>query len=210
MSIFIESIKNSPVDSNNFVIYTSVNNSCIIIDPGTEDCSELVEFIHRKNLIPEYVLLTHEHFDHIWGINKLKDLFQFKLVCSTDCAKKIVDKKKNMSVFYNQVGFESYPADIQFEDVYYNMEWNDIKIEFISTKGHTDASVCILIDNNLFTGDTIIKNSKTVTKLPGGSKSKLIESLSFLNKKFSGKQIKVHSGHGESFWFEEVKNIQLL
>ena len=58
--------------------------------------------------------------------------------------------------------------------------------------------------------DTIIKNSKTVTKLPGGSKSKLIESLSFLNKKFSGKQIKVHSGHGESFWFEEVKNIQLL
>ena len=114
-----------------------------------------------------------------------------------------------MSLFYNQIGFETYPADIYIEDTNYHLEWNDKKVEFISTKGHSDASICILIDNNLFTGDTIIKNSKTVIKLPGGSKSKLIESLYLLNNKFSEKHIRIHSGHGDSFWYEEVKNQKL-
>ena len=111
-----------------------------------------------------------------------------------------------MSLFYNQVGFETYPADIHIEDVNYQLIWNEEKIEFLPTKGHSDACICILIGNYLFTGDTIIKDSKTVTKLPGGSKIKLIETLSNLNSKFSNKQIFVHSGHGDSFWYDEIKN----
>lgn len=209
MSIFIERIPNKPIESNSFVIYTYANNSCIVIDPGTEDCNDLIEYLEGKRLIPEYIFLTHEHFDHIWGVNKLKETYNSKIVCSIDCSVRIIDSKKNMSLFYNQIGFETYPADIYIEDTNYHLEWNDKKVEFISTKGHSDASICILIDNNLFTGDTIIKNSKTVIKLPGGSKSKLIESLYLLNNKFSEKHIRIHSGHGDSFWYEEVKNQKL-
>ena len=186
-------------------MFTDTNQNCIIIDPGTEECVDLFEFIEIKKLHPEYIFLTHEHFDHIWGVNKLKETFNCKIVCSVDCSEKIIAKKKNMSVFYNQVGFETYPADIYIEHTDNQIDWQDKKVEFVSTKGHTDSSICILLDNNLFTGDTIIQNRKTVIKLPGGSKSKLIESLSVLNEKFKRKQILVHPGHGESFWYDKQK-----
>lgn len=203
MNILIERIPNKPVDSNSFVVYSDNNVSCIIIDPGTKDCNNLIEFINKEKLIPEYVILTHEHFDHIWGVDKLKDIYGVQLICSSDCASGIVNKKRNMSVFYNQVGFETYPPDILLEDIKYKLTWNNINFEFISTPGHTDASICLLIGDNLFTGDTIIKNTKTVIKLPGGNKVKLQESLLLLKTRFSNKVIMIHSGHGKSFRFNE-------
>jgi glyoxylase-like metal-dependent hydrolase (beta-lactamase superfamily II) len=115
-----------------------------------------------------------------------------------------------MSIFYNQIGFETCPADIQIEDIENCLEWNKHSIDFITTKGHSDASICIFINNNLFTGDTIIKSTKTVTKFPGGSKSKLLDSISILDNKFSDKKIMIHPGHGESFFYEEVKFQELI
>jgi hydroxyacylglutathione hydrolase len=210
MSFLVKRILNKPIDSNCFVVYSNKNETCLIIDPGTEDCTDLIEFIENNWLKPDYVLLTHEHFDHIWGVNRLKVIYDLKLICLRDCAVMIIDKKKNMSLFYNQIGFEICPADIFLEDIDYQLDWNGKKIEFIVTGGHTEASVCILIDNNLFTGDTIIRNTKTVIKLPGGSKNKLKDSYLLLNKKFLGKQIQIHSGHGESFWYDELKIQELI
>ena len=203
MGLFVKTILNKPVSSNCHILFQNINKNCIIIDPGTEDCIDLFDFIENRNLIPEFIFLTHEHFDHILGVKKLKETYNCKIVCSADCSEKIISKKKNMSVFYNQIGFEAYPADIFIENIGYQLDWNGKTIEFISTKGHTDSSICILVDDNLFTGDTIIKNQRTVIKLPGGSKLKLIESTTVLDKKFTGKRIRVYSGHGESFWFNK-------
>ena len=84
MSVFIERILNKPIDSNCFVIHALGKHSCIIIDPGTEDCEDLIRFLKSKYLIPEYIFLTHEHFDHIWGIKKLKETYSCKLICSQE------------------------------------------------------------------------------------------------------------------------------
>jgi len=208
MSISIKKIVNKPIDSNSYVLYTNKNKSCIVIDPGTEDCYELIGFLNDYNLTPEYIILTHEHFDHIWGVNKLKDTFNCKIVCSKYCSEKIIDKKKNMSVFYNQIGFETYHSDITVTNSS-KLKWNASSIQFLETPGHSDGCVCILIENSLFTGDTIIKNLKTVIKLPGGSNSKLKESLELIDNKFYGKQIMIYAGHGESFLYDE-KNKELV
>jgi len=210
VEILIERIPNKPIDSNSFIAYSQKSRNCIIIDPGTEDSSDIIDFINNKRLKPEFIFLTHEHFDHVWGINKLKDIYNPKIVCSKDCAAKIINKKKNMSVFYNQIGFETTSADIHIEDINNKLEWNGKNVEFIATKGHTDASVCIIIDNNLFTGDTIIRDIKTITKLPGGSKTKIMESISILKNKFFNKKIMIHSGHGESVWFDEIISQEII
>lgn len=206
MSLVIERISNRPIDSNCFIVYRSEQADCLIIDPGTYDCLELFQFIDDHNLRPEYIFLTHEHFDHIWGVNKLKDKYQCKIICSRDCADKIIDRKKNMSVFYDQIGFETYVADINIEDLNYTLNWSEFLIEFIDAKGHTDGSICILIGNNLFVGDTIILNTKTVTKFPSGNKNKLEKTFSLLKKRFLTRKLLIHSGHGESFWSDEVSN----
>jgi hydroxyacylglutathione hydrolase len=204
-NIIIKRVINRPVESNSYIVYNNNNNNCIVIDPGTEDCEELLKYFSLKHLIPSLIILTHEHFDHIWGINKLKDTYDCKILSSKFCSDKISDKKKNMSVFYDQVGFESYPADILIEDINYQIRWNRNKINFIMTSGHTNASICILVNNNLFTGDTIIQNTKTLTKFPSGSKASLVESLTFLNSKFLNRNILIFPGHGDSFLFDDLE-----
>jgi hydroxyacylglutathione hydrolase len=203
MEVFLKRIKNEPIDSNNFILYQPNTNKCIVIDPGTSDCKELLGFLYENSLEPQLIILTHEHFDHIWGVNKLKDTFDCKVVCSGLCSGKISDKKKNMSLFYDQIGFKSYPGDILVEDIKYVLEWNDVKIEFIAAKGHTDAGICLIISDMLFTGDTMILNHKTVTKFPGGSREDLSETLDLLFSGLTGRNLKVFPGHGEPFFFDK-------
>lgn len=201
--MIIQRLNNFPINSNCFVVYTSKSENCIVIDPGSENCNELLDFFELKHLKPQFLFLTHEHFDHIWGVNRLKELFNPDLICSETCSEAIINKKKNMSLFYNQIGFETLPADRSVESMGCQMNCNGLPIEFILTKGHSLGSICIRIGNNLFTGDTIIKNLKTVTKLPGGNDVELKESINLLNSKFKTLNPLVYPGHGDCFLFND-------
>jgi hydroxyacylglutathione hydrolase len=206
----VERIINKPIASNSFVIYENGNPFCIVIDPGTSDCLDLFHFLTTQNLVPEYIFLTHEHFDHIWGINKLKETYSCKIICSKKCGEKIVDRKKNMSVFFDQIGFQSYAADILIENINFSLMWHNMKFEFFVTKGHSDGSICIFFENNLFTGDTIIKDHKTVVKFPGGNKNDLLNSLDNLYSKFEDKTVYVYPGHNNCFYLNEIAIEQLI
>lgn len=199
MDILIKRITNKPVDSNCYVIWKSGNDKCIIVDPGSEDSSELIIFLNSNQLVPEYIILTHEHFDHIWGVNQLKDLFGTKIVCSSECAKNIIDAKKNLSLFFNQTGFEIYPVDLTIESIHNKLHWNNVTIEFIKTLGHSQGSISFYFNNKLFCGDLMIRGHKTVTKLPGGNKDQLEESMKYIFSKFNPSKTMVYSGHGDIF-----------
>jgi glyoxylase-like metal-dependent hydrolase (beta-lactamase superfamily II) len=203
MELLIEIIKNKPIDSNCFVFYNNSSSDCIIVDPGTEDCEELLAFLAQNNLDPKYILLTHEHFDHIWGVNKLLDLFTCKVVCSEKCLEYIADKKKNLSVFYNQTGFEIIPSNVNIV-LNNTLEFGGYTIQFKETLGHSLGSVSFWVNDMFFGGDVLIKDAKTVTKLPGGCKKQLIDTLNGLNELFSQRNMVVYPGHGEIFRFNEI------
>jgi hydroxyacylglutathione hydrolase len=203
MELLIEIIKNKPIDSNCFVLYNNSSCNCIIVDPGTEDCEDLLTFLGQKKIAPEYIILTHEHFDHIWGVNKLLELFDCEIVCSEKCLGNIMDKKKNLSIFYNQLGFEILSPNVRIvsNEV---LRLNNYTIQFKETLGHSLGSVSLWVNEILFSGDVLIKDTKTVTKLPGGSKKQLIDTLKGLNELFSQRSMVVYPGHGEIFRFNEI------
>ena len=80
--------------------------------------------------------------------------------------------------------------------------WNGVEIKTFNTPGHSDDSQCLIVDGMLFTGDTLIKNVRTVTKLKGGSVEKLEESVKFIAS-LKGNHLKVMPGHDEEFWLDE-------
>ncbi len=199
----IETIINFPVNSNCYVLYPEIGKNCIIIDPGTENCNELIEFLTKKSLTPTFVILTHEHFDHVWGVNKLSALFSANVICSVKCLNLIGDKKRNLSIFYDNKGFEVtlkrpviFSEEIKFE--------KEIILKLFETPGHSPGSISVLIGNDLFVGDLILIDNATVTKLPGGSKKQLKESIIKLHNLFQHKPIRVYPGHGKSFEFNDV------
>lgn len=204
MSFEVKRFINSPVTSNCFVIYRRGFQSCLIIDPGTRDCEDLLIFLKEMNLVPEIVILTHEHYDHIWGVNLLKETYNCMVKCSAKCSEKIVNKKKNMSVFHDQIGFETAPADIFTDNIKGAFLWNDISLKFLDTPGHTDCGISILVEDKLFVGDLIIDGHKTVTKLPTGNKTDVLNSVNKLLNDLLPSAIEVYSGHGNNFMLNEV------
>lgn len=195
----IKQIVNSPKSSNCFVLYDkAVGNNCIVIDPGSEDNSSLYLYLEQEKLLPEFIVLTHEHFDHCWGVNGLREAYpDVKLVCSKICSDAIQDKKKNYSVFNQQPGFELKKADVVLDDINWLLHWNGFEIRFVPAQGHSAAGIMFFIDIFVFTGDTLIKDIKTVTKLKTASKEKLKDSLLMLENE-KGKNLIVCPGHGET------------
>lgn len=203
----IHQIINTPVPSNCYMLYDkAVGRECIVVDPGSENNSHIYQYLEKEQLIPGYTILTHEHFDHCWGVNDFRDKYpKVKLVCSRICSDAIQSGKKNYSVFHQQPGFEIKPADIILDDIGWQLAWNGKEIKFYPAQGHSAAGIVFFIGNYVFTGDTLIKDIKTVTKLKTASKEKLKETLSMLEAE-KGKGLVVCPGHGEMF---ELDNYDL-
>lgn len=205
MMFEIHKIVNYPISSNCFIVY-SENKECIIIDPGSENCSEIKQFIDVNNLKPVYFIITHEHFDHIWGLNDLRKTYEnSKLISNFLSSEYIQNKKQNLSIFYNGIGFEIDKSDIIVNNLIEVIEWNNMEIHFIQTPGHSKGSICIYLErlNTLFTGDTIIYGEKIVTKLKGGDIVELNNSMDILKSLFFKKNPLLLPGHGVSISFDE-------
>ena len=206
MSVIVERIINKPIDSNCYVIYESNLGSCIVVDPGTKDCNDLIKFLEQNSLSPTYVIITHEHFDHIWGVGLLREKYNCKLICSVECNMKISNPKLNLSIFYDQIGFNVESAEILIEDNKKCLSLNKNEVFFLKTPGHSEGSISFFIGDKLFCGDMMIKHLNTVTKLPGGNKEHLKESLNWIYLNFDEMDTVVYAGHGDVFILNEFKS----
>ena len=100
MALELLRIENEPVNSNCFILFDKVVGlRCVVVDPGSENCAVIDMVLEKNKLIPEYIILTHEHFDHIWGCNYLVNKYSTRIICSKQCAFAIRDAKRNHSLF---------------------------------------------------------------------------------------------------------------
>lgn len=199
---------NHPIDSNCFVLEGDIDNRCIVIDPGTEDCTELFSFLKERKLIVQYIFLTHEHIDHIIGCKVLKEHYPgAQLVCSDLCAIHLNDTRYNLSRFAEQfTPRDSFPeADLVYSGELV-IKWQGIKARFFKAMGHSPGSSHALIGNSLFVGDTYIYHYKTTTTLPGSSKQELLKTFESLMNDFNNENITVYPAHFDSCTPEEMKD----
>lgn len=137
--------------------------SDLIIDPG--------DYWSAFNQV-SYVLLTHAHLDHIYGLN---DLFKYspsaKVITNITGKQMLLDAKKNLS-FYHEVPFEFNHADniIVINDREEIEVAPGILAKAIYTPGHNPSCISWIIGDAIFTGDSYIPGLKTVTNLPGGNR----------------------------------------
>lgn len=200
----VHQIINCPIPSNCFVIFDkAVGRECVVVDPGSKSDEELFAFLDKEGLIPQYIILTHEHFDHCWGVNEFVEKYQAPIICSALCAECIKYEKRNCSVFYdNKERFVIEKDTKTVESINCVLPFLNKRFLFISTPGHTRASICIKIGCYLLTGDTLLRDIRTVTKLPTGSKEELEQTLELLEGMI-GEDLIVCPGHGEVFKLDE-------
>ncbi len=145
-----------------------------IVDPGGSP--ELIKNQVNGRTV-EYILLTHSHIDHIGALNEIKELYPAAKVAIHESGLELLkDPSRNLSMMMGAMYVYSKEIDLILTD---NMDINflDKKIKVLHTPGHTPDGVCFLIDNNLFSGDTLFKLSIGRTDFPGGSYEQLIKNI---------------------------------
>ncbi len=157
--MFVERYVNELMTSNCYIVVDEITRTCIIIDPGSEKSEQEIAYINDKGLKAEYIIITHEHTDHNWGVNALRSAFpDIKFVCSEECSKHIAKANKAYFLFYYDdptYSYEIEPADIILQaDA--SIVWANYKIAVLMTSGHSFGSMCIQLGDMLFTGDTIM------------------------------------------------------
>ena len=147
----------------------SENGKAWIVDPGHEG-ARIASLLEKKGLEPEAVLLTHAHFDHITGIAELQKLFpNLPVYIHSEDTVMFGHPFNQMPGEYASIGVPTNIRDV-----------NELKIcEVIHTPGHTPGGVCYFFaeDKLLLSGDTLFSGSIGRTDFPGGSMSKMMESL---------------------------------
>lgn len=171
---------------------TICDDGIFLVDPG-EFTKELSEFVNLNKSEIKYILLTHMHFDHIRATAKIKEICPLgKIVIHTLDADGLNNPHKNLSTYF---GFEIQnikPDIICNDDDVINLETTVIKV--MHTPGHTEGGVCYIVDDIIFTGDTLFEGSCGRTDFVGGSGAQLENSLRKL-KNISG-DYKIYPGHG--------------
>ena len=187
---------------NTYAVTT--NDGVFLVDPG-EYTDSLKEFVKNNSDSIKYILLTHRHFDHILGTAEvLKDCPDAKTVIHKADAEGLMNSTVSLAKNFDRPQ-QPIKADIMVDegDV---ISLGDTKIKVMHTPGHTEGSVCYIVDSSIFCGDTIFKLSCGRTDLPSGDANQLCLSLEKI-KNMSG-EYRLFPGHNEDtlLSFEKENN----
>lgn len=154
----------------------------ILVDPGDE-------WEGFKNV--DIVLLTHAHFDHIYGLNRVVDMNPGVKVYTNEAGQKaLFSDKLNMSRYAETPFVCAYPDNIitisDGDEIDLD---NDLKPKAIFTPGHNPSCITWIIDDAIFTGDSYIPGIKTVINLPNSNKQEAEESEKLILQLCKGKTI---------------------
>ncbi len=177
-----------PIDANNYLL--TDNDEAVLID-CSEAKPEVLSALKGKKL--KFILLTHGHFDHVLGVNEMREKTGAKVLINKEDVVRMNESADIMRTFGVQ-GVETPKADDFLNDGD-TLKFGNTEIKVIATPGHTQGCVCYLIDGKLFSGDTLFKESVGRCDLPGGNFQKLSDSVK--NRLFTlDDNTIVYPGHG--------------
>ena len=139
-----------------YLIASAEGREALIIDPVLENVHQYIELLKQLDLRLVKVIDTHIHADHVTGASKLKDITK----CST--------------IMGDHTPAESVEIKVK-DDEYINLD--NLKIRAMYTPGHTSDSYCFLMDNQLFSGDTLLINGTGRTDFQNGNPHDAYDSL---------------------------------
>tara|TARA_Y100001970_G_scaffold210464_1_gene256743 strand:+ start:176 stop:859 length:684 start_codon:yes stop_codon:yes gene_type:complete len=139
-----------------YLISSGKGREALIIDPVIENVAGYINLLKSLNLKLVKVIDTHIHADHVTGASKLKDVTKCTTIMGEHSPAETVEIKVK-------------------DDEYINLD--HLKIKAMYTPGHTSDSYSFLMDNYLFSGDTLLINGTGRTDFQNGNPTDAYNSL---------------------------------
>ena len=199
------------LEQNMYIVEEGKN--CIVIDPYYDEKTAVL----LEGKIVDLLLVTHEHYDHISGVNKFKELYGCKLLSNSKCDNNLQRPAKNFSKYFE--AYYEFQADLQKPDFAFDsnyscsadelfndsitFRWQHNTVFIKMVPGHSEGGNFIFLNENiLFSGDILLDESVPAAKFPGGSPKEFTDvALPYINT--LPPELVVYPGHGESFSLHE-------
>ena len=181
--------------TNCYFVYREGETEVLFFDPADQG-EYLYQALQQKGFQVGAILLTHGHFDHIWGAQKLRALSSSKIYAYKEEEALLSDANLNISEMAGRAC--TLKPNVYLEDGQ-EIELLGMKIKVIATPGHTEGSCCYYFEEAeiLISGDTLFQESVGRTDLPTGSGGTLGRSIKERLLCLPG-ETTVYPGHGDS------------
>ena len=156
LSMIFEQLFDPKSSTYTYIISSGEGREALVIDPVIENTDEYIKILESLELKLVKVIDTHIHADHITGLNELNK--------RTNCTRIMGEKSKSEVI------------DLMIKDGE-KIEIENIKLQAIYTPGHTDCSYSYLMNDRVFTGDTLLINSTGRTDFQSGNSHDAYDSL---------------------------------
>ena len=183
----IDSLTVGPIGTNCYILQDETAKLCAVIDPGDE-AERVARAVEQTGCVPAMILLTHGHFDHYTGVGGLLEKWPDLPVYIHE--NDVTDRAAG--------GFDLLCPRLPEKNQRYYKEGDCLKlggltIRVLETPGHSRGSVCLVVGDVIFSGDTLFYGSCGRTDFAGGSYEDILRSLKRLAE-LPG-QYRVYPGH---------------
>jgi hydroxyacylglutathione hydrolase len=181
--VFITGFPTGLLQANCYVVAAQAGGDAMVIDPGRGALANLRRVLTANRLTPSAVLLTHGHIDHIWSAQRVCDQFGIPAYIHPGDRSMLSDPIRGFGPRIGQVLFGALFSEpkkvVEIRDGD-KLELAGTTVIVDHTPGHTRGSVVFRVSaevDNVFTGDTLFRQSVGRTDLPGGSGRDLLGSI---------------------------------
>ncbi|WP_286082632.1 MBL fold metallo-hydrolase [Parablautia intestinalis] len=181
--------------TNCYFVYREGSSQALVFDPADKG-DYIYNGLKEKGFTVAAILLTHGHFDHIWGVEALKELSGVKVYAYEEEREVCENASVNVSKGAGRpciVQADTYLKDGEERTI------EGISFKLLATPGHTKGSCCYYFEDDkiLISGDTLFQESVGRTDLPTGSMSTLVRSVKEKLMPLP-EDVRVYPGHGEA------------
>lgn len=195
------------LDQNMYIV--EEGEHCLIIDPYYDE--NVAQLLRNKTV--DLMLVTHEHYDHISGVNDFKNFFGCKLWASAKCNCNLQKPTKNFSKYFE--AYYKFQGDLKKPDFPFDsdyaccadeifegsarFQWQGNTLYIKEIPGHSAGGNFIFLnDSTLFSGDILLAENVRAGNFPGGD-PEAFEAITIPYVNSLPPELSVYPGHGEHF-----------
>jgi glyoxylase-like metal-dependent hydrolase (beta-lactamase superfamily II) len=192
------------------------SNVALVIDPNINE--DVVQLFKENGINKVYIILTHEHYDHISGVGWFQERYDCELICNAPTATYLEKQstrfprlvalvlsdqdKKDGGNRYEEFKKNYKPFHVRVDTIYTppcTFECMNLKFKATQTPGHSPGSWCLIIEDSiLVTGDTLIKDTPVVVRF-SESRENLYQQITIPYLQSLDPELWVLPGHFDPF-----------
>jgi glyoxylase-like metal-dependent hydrolase (beta-lactamase superfamily II) len=169
---------------SNAYVYAPSDERALIVDAGMGAARQVIDIVRAAGLVPQALVLTHGHPDHIWTARQLSDRYEIPAYIHTDDVSWFFDPATGVQMPLVRMAGRAIARARRLRPVRLSgvadgerIDAEPFSVSVMHTPGHSRGSACLLVDQLCFAGDTVFRGNVGQAMFPGGDRLRLAESL---------------------------------